>query len=352
MEGELSYLEDMRGKWQCCEWVKGNVIGSGSFGTVNLAIDTTTGSLFVVKSASSSAGIAALKNEADILHDLDSPYIVKCMGRDGGHGHGHGHGQCSLFFEYMGGGSISDMMHKFGGALQEKVIRLYTRQILLALTYLHDHNIVHSDIKCNNVLVAASGTLKLTDFGCAKRMRTSSWSTKGVGGTPLWMAPEVLQDQTRLDFAADIWSLGCTIIEMATGRPPWTSSASPSNNPMAALLKISQGHEIPDFPKTFSPEGVDFLSRCLDRDPRRRWSSEMLLDHPWLRTGDVALSPTSVLDVTAYDSDCHTDEEEEDADDEFVRTRMPFSMKKLHSRNVASEDHSEASDGWITVRSR
>ncbi|XP_057809203.1 mitogen-activated protein kinase kinase kinase 18-like [Salvia miltiorrhiza] len=337
---ELSYLEDMRGKWQCCEWLKGDVIGSGSFGTVNLAIDTTTGSLFVVKSATTEAGIASLKNEADILHNLDSPYIVKCMGKDGGDA-----GKCSLFFEYMGGGSISDMMQKFGGALQEKVIRLYTRQILLGLNYLHRNGIVHSDIKCNNVLVGASGTVKLTDFGCAKRKKNHCKGT--IGGTPLWMAPEVLRDQS-LDFAADIWSLGCTVIEMATGRPPWPCGEH--NNPMAAMLRISQGDDLPDFPADFSAGGLDFLSRCLDRDPSKRWSSEMLLDHPFLRMGDVALSPTSVLDVAAgYDSDscCSSDDE----DDEFAR-RIPFSMKlKLQSRN-ASEDHSDASDGWITVRTR
>lgn len=335
---EMSYLEDMRGKWQCCEWLKGQVIGSGSFGTVNLAIDTTTGSLFVVKSATTEAGFAALKNEAHILHNLDSPYIVKCMGKDGGTS------KCSLFFEYMGGGSISDMMHKFGGALQEKVIRLYTRQILMGLNYLHRNDIVHSDIKCNNILVGASGIVKLTDFGCAKRK--TDCPCKGIGGTPLWMAPEVLRDG-NLDFAADIWSLGCTVIEMATGRPPWDAS-----NPVATMLRISQGHKLPGFPTNFSAEGLDFLSKCLDRDPCRRWSSEMLLDHPFVRMRDVALSPTSVLDIAGYDSDCRTDDE----DDEFVR-RIPFSMKlgsqhnKLQSKNALG-DHSEASDGWITVRTR
>ncbi|KAG6406369.1 hypothetical protein SASPL_133969 [Salvia splendens] len=332
--GELSYLEDMRGKWQCCEWLKGHVIGSGSFGTVNLAVDTSTGSLFVVKSATTDAGISSLKNEADILHDLDSPYIVKCMGKDG-----H-----TLFFEYMGGGSISDMMHKFGGALQEKLIRLYTRQILLGLDFLHRSGIVHSDIKCNNVLVSASGTVKLTDFGCAQRTPPC----RGIGGTPLWMAPELLQGH-NLDFASDIWSLGCTVIEMATGRPPWDG---PSDNPMAAMLKISQGHELPRFPANFSPEGLDFLSRCLDRDPRKRWSSEMLLDHPFLRIGDVALSPTSVLDVAAgYDSDCcHTtdDDEDDDGNDDGFARVVPFSMEP---RNGWEDDQSEASsDGWITVR--
>ncbi|KAG6408689.1 hypothetical protein SASPL_131708 [Salvia splendens] len=284
--GELSHLEDMRGKWQCCEWLKGHVIGSGSFGTVNLAIDTTTGSLFVVKSATTDAGISSLKNEADILHDLDSPYIVKCMGKDG-----H-----TLFFEYMGGGSISDMMHKFGGALQEKLIRLYTRQILLGLDFLHRSGIVHSDIKCNNVLVSASGSVKLTDFGCAQRTPPC----RGIGA-------------------------------LLSGWPPSSSRATTSTSHPTSGSR--QGHELPRFPANFSPEGLDFLSKCLDRDPRKRWSSGMLLDHPFLRMGDIALSPPASWTLLQV----------------MIRMVIPFSMKP---RNDWEDDQSEASseDGWITVR--
>lgn len=341
------------GKWQCCfpqpnEWVKGNVIGSGSFGTVHLAIDTVTGSFFVVKSARSEAGIASLENEAAILQTLNSPHIVRCIGKD------VSDSKCNLFFEYMGGGSIWDVMQKFGGVLREKVIRLYTREILHALDYLHGKGIVHSDIKCNNILLDASGTLKLSDFGCATRQ-----SCRGIGGTPLWMAPEVLRHEP-LRSAADIWSLGCTVIEMATGRPPWGDHVS--------LLDIAQGNELPLFPEHFSAEGVDFLCRCLHRDPRMRWSSQELLEHPFVtgedesfdcgavsRMGDFALSPTSVFDVANYDSDDRSDDDDDD-DDEFMG-RIPFSMKlglqqkKSHSK-YAWENHSEASDGWITVRTR
>lgn len=329
-------------KWQCSsEWVMGDVIGAGSFGTVHVAIDTVTGSLFVVKYANSDAAVASLDNEADILRNLDSPYIVKCMGKGD---------KRSLFFEYMGGGSVSDMIRKFGGAMPEKVIRLYTRQILLGLDYLHRNGVVHSDVKCKNVLVGASGAVKLTDFGCAKRKKKNSKpssSPSSCGGTPLWMAPEVVRCQ-ELDFAADIWSLGCTVIEMATGRPPWAAAAVA--NPMAVLLKIAEGSELPEFPPNLSAEGLDFLSRCLERNPSKRWSSRMLLDHPFVngesrsRLKDVALSPTSVLDIASYDSDDRTTDDDED--DEFVR-RVPFSTKFR-----PSESHSETSDGWITVRTR
>lgn len=338
---------------QPTEWLKGSLIGSGSFGTVHLAIDSATGGLFVAKSAKSAAGIKSLENEAEILEKLNSPHIITCIGKDAAFAKNNSVNY-SLFFEYMAGGSLSDVAQKFGGALNEKVTRLYTREILRGLKYLHENGIVHSDIKCRNVLLGASGAVKLADFGCAKYVdkKNSSLSHDGsVGGTPLWMAPEVLRNQ-GLDFAADIWSLGCTVIEMATGRPPWGCDAP--DNPMGMMLKIANGNEVPEFPGDFSEEGLDFLSKCLERDPAKRWTSEKLLEHPFVKPAparkidpessrkdgrDDAVSPTSVLDVAGYDSD---------SDDEFAG-RIPFS-EKLCFREKGNRQ--EGWDDWITVRSR
>ncbi|KAL3843643.1 hypothetical protein ACJIZ3_001046 [Penstemon smallii] len=303
----------MAGMWPI-EWVKGKIIGSGSFGTVSLAMDNATGALFVAKSAESEAGIMSLKHEANILDNLDSPYIIKCIGSDLSNGE-NGKKEYSLFFEYMAGGSLSDVAQKFGGALDEKVIRLYTREILHGLKYLHKNGIVHSDVKCKNVLLGLSGTVKLADFGCAKKLTNKKPNTKIssrdlIGGTPLWMAPEVLRNE-GLDFSADIWSLGCTVIEMATGKQPWGNDMS---NPMAEVLKIAKGNEVPKFPGHLSLEGFDFLAKCLERDPRKRWTSEKLLGHPFVAgenfspRNEDAFSPAGVLDVRNYDTD---------SDDEF-----------------------------------
>lgn len=341
--------EDMAGKKQCLptDWLTGNVIGSGAFGTVHLAMDTTTGSLFVVKSARSTAGIVSLKNEANLLQNLDSPHIIKCMGKD------VSNEKCSLFFEHMGGGSLSDLVQKFGGSLNEKVIRLYTREILLGLKYLHKQGIVHCDIKCRNILLGASGAVKLADFGCGRRL-TDDRSCKGVGGTPLWMAPEVVRNE-QLDFSADIWSLGCTVIEMAIGGPAWRADSS---NPMAMMLRIATGDEVPDFPEHFSPKGLDFLAKCLERDPRKRWTSEELLLHPFMSqtttthvSKATALSPTSVFDVASYDDDSDYDSD----DDEIESGGVPMFSTKccLEDMKSASENVlEESSDGWITVRTR
>ncbi|KAF5444422.1 hypothetical protein F2P56_036899 [Juglans regia] len=121
------------------------------------------------------------------------------------------------------------------------------------------------------------------------------------------MAPEVLRNE-GLDFASDIWSLGCTVIEMAIGRPPWDDKLF---NPMAAVLKIACSDVTPQFPTQFSKEGLDFLAKCLEREPERRWIAEKLLNHPFVSRNSTrthtrpepACSLASIFDFGIYDSE-------------------------------------------------
>lgn len=337
------------------EWVKGRAVGAGSFGIVNLAMNKFTGELFAVKSALSGHGLQSLENEADILENLDSPFIIQCLGRELSY-ESNGEQRLNLFMEFMAGGSLADVAEKFGGSLDESVIRLYTREILEGLKYVHKNGIAHGDLKCKNVLVGSSGNIKLADFGCSKRISSSkidadsklSWQT--ICGTPLWTAPEVLRNE-GLGFASDIWSLGCTIIEMATGRPPWGDKIS---NPMAAVLKIACGNEVPQFPKQFSKDGLDFLANCFQRDPTKRWTSAELLNHPFvlkmLRNED-ADSPVSILDIGLYESDYDSDELAK-VIEKRQRSRFP-SLNRQRSRKGrrCRENDWTSSENWITVRS-
>jgi len=343
------------------EWVKGKLIGSGSFGCVHLAMSKATGGLFVVKSTQSGAGINALENEASILQSLNSQYIIRCLGQDlssGGH-------KLNVFMEYMAGGSLSDVAEKFGGVLEEEVIQLYAREILLGLKYLHENGIVHCDLKCKNVLLGSSGDIKLADFGCAKRLKEikangvrAAGSWQSIGGTPLWMAPEVLRDE-GMDFASDIWSFGCTVVEMGTGRPPWSDEIS---NPMAAVLKIACSSETPKFPTQFSKEGVDFLDKCFKRDPRGRWTAEELLNHPFVSRNSMrrhtrkqqhTCSPASIFDIGIHDSNDYDDSESTNGDE--LPSKNPFSRSCGETERTARRELAESdlasSEIWITVRS-
>lgn len=139
------------------------------------------------------------------------------------------------------------------------------------------------------------GNVKLADFGCCQKvdiLRKKDKTHKslsfrqhvGLGGTPLWMAPEVLKGE-RLDYSVDIWSFGCTIIEMATGKPPkWGNNNNNimSDNHMVTVLNIITCKENPRLPENFSKNGLDFLKRCLQRNPKKRWTAQELLVHPFL----------------------------------------------------------------------
>ncbi|XP_004230432.1 mitogen-activated protein kinase kinase kinase 18-like [Solanum lycopersicum] len=343
------------------KWLKGKVIGSGSFGSVHLAMDKATGGFFVLKSTESEAGFKCLENEIEILEDLDSPHIVKFIGKDLSF-EANGKRKLSLFLEFMTGGSLADVAEKFGGSLDEEVICLYTKGILKGLRYLHENGIVHCDVKCKNILLGSSGEIKLADLGCAKRIKdyyhevkcnTKSLS-KSTGGTPLWMAPEILRNE-ELDFAADIWSLGCTIIEMATGKTPWGGDIC--TNPLAAVMKIACTNEMPQFPSNFSDVGLDFLAKCLERDSKKRWNVEQLLHHPFVSKGTsvknnnfkVASTPASVLDGGIFSEMDFSDDLSSSDEDEYTSGNA-LRDRGFWNSTRGGEMDLELSESWINVR--
>ncbi|KVH87384.1 mitogen-activated protein kinase kinase kinase 17-like [Cynara cardunculus var. scolymus] len=343
------------------EWVRGKMIGSGSFGVVHLAINKSNGSLFVVKSSDSQEGNQSLQNEANVLASLDSPYIVQCLGKEVSVGENGGHPKTNLFIEYMAAGSLGDVAEKLGGKLDEGVIRVYTQEILKGLKYLHDNGIVHGDLKCQNVLLGSNGNVKLADLGCARRLRSNATTgnRKFLCGTPLWMAPEVLRNEA-LDFSADIWSLGCTVIEMATGKSPWGELGV--SNTMAAILKIASSNELPSFPREFPKSGLDFLNKCLVRNPERRSTVDELLNHPFIKGETKAkkpeyehmFSPLSVLDIGLGD-DGYESEDSDELEETKLRSKIPFSVrcyeKQKSPKHHTESDQMVSQENWVTIRS-
>lgn len=287
-------------------WIRGKLLGAGAFGSVNLAINREDGGVFAVKSVVANTGsevaVRALENEISLLQELDSSYVVRCLGSDWTQEGGEL--KRNVFLEYMPEGCLTDFVKQFGG-LDEHLLRTYARSIVEGIDYLHSRGIVHCDVKGKNVLVG-HGSVKLTDFGSAKRVTTDGDLVNcAVNGTPLWMAPEVVR-QVEQGPASDIWSLGCTVVEMATGRAPWSNLEG--MNHLVALYHIGCTDDLPAVPSSLSDEAHDFLSHCFQRDPRRRWTSAQLLDHPFLTTrAPVALktpaSPVSVMEFPSDSSD-------------------------------------------------
>jgi mitogen-activated protein kinase kinase kinase 3 len=149
-----------------------------------------------------------------LLSQLSHPNIVQYYGSD------LSNETLSVYLEYVSGGSIHKLLQEYG-PFGEAVLRSYTAQILSGLAYLHGRNTVHRDIKGANILVDPNGDIKLADFGMAKHISAYT-SIRSFKGSPYWMAPEVIMNSNGYSLSVDIWSLGCTILEMATAKPPWS----------------------------------------------------------------------------------------------------------------------------------
>ncbi|XP_031117275.1 mitogen-activated protein kinase kinase kinase 18-like [Ipomoea triloba] len=286
------------------EWSRGPIIGRGSSATVFLAADASSGELFAVKSAEfSDSGL--LQKEKSILSQLDSPHVIKCLGFDI---------TCeenkvmyNVLLEYVSGGTLCDVVKKLGSCVSEPMIRFCAREVLLGIEYLHSKGIVHCDLKGRNVLVSEDGAVKIADLGCAKLVGNGGVVSSGFSGTPAFMAPEVARGEEQ-GFAADIWAFGCTIIEMASGSSPWPEM----DDPVSALYRIGYSEDaVPEFPGWISGEAKDFLSKCLNRNAKDRWSATELLHHPFLQNPNSnpekleilpRNSPTSVIDQGFWES--------------------------------------------------
>lgn len=187
-----------------------------------------------------------------------------------------------IYFFFVG--NIQSIYSKFG-ALPERTIKLYTRQILHGLEYLHQNRVIHMDLKGSNIFIDSNGKVKLTNFGCSSEIERTLTSGKkmekeALKGSAPWMAPEVIKD-SRYGRRADIWALGCTVLEMATGKAPW--SQYNIDNQITLFMQIALSDQIPEIPEHLSDNLKDFLVTCLQRDPRKRPYAAELLSHAFLQ---------------------------------------------------------------------
>ncbi|KAJ0696978.1 putative mitogen-activated protein kinase kinase kinase STE-STE11 family [Helianthus annuus] len=273
---EVEYSLSPNGPLKCtfANWQKGDFLGRGSYGTVYEGY-TENGVFFAVKEVSlldeGSQGnpcIVQLEQEISLLSQFQHENIVRYLGTD------TGDGKLYIFLELITKGSLANLYHKY--CLGDSQVSAYTRQILGGLNYLHERNVVHRDIKCANILVDASGSVKLADFGLAKATKLND--IKSCKGTPYWMAPEVVNRKSNgYGLSADIWSLGCTVLEMLTRKIPYSHLEG-----MQALFRIGRG-ELPPIPETLSLEARDFILKCLQVNQNDRPTAAQLLMHPFVK---------------------------------------------------------------------
>ncbi|XP_074667151.1 mitogen-activated protein kinase kinase kinase 1-like isoform X1 [Strix aluco] len=265
------------------EWLKGQQIGLGAFSSCYQAQDVRTGTLMAVKqvmyvrntSSEQEEVVEALREEIRMMSHLNHPNIIRMLGAT------CEKNNYNLFIEWMAGGSVAHLLSKYG-AFKESVIINYTDQLLRGLSYLHENQIIHRDVKGANLLIDSTGhRLRIADFGAAARL-----ASKGTGagefqgqllGTIAFMAPEVLRGQ-QYGRSCDVWSVGCVVIEMACAKPPW--NAEKHSNHLALIFKIASATTAPSIPSHLSPGLRDVTLRCLELQPQDRPPSRELLKHP------------------------------------------------------------------------
>ncbi|KAG7310205.1 hypothetical protein JYU34_004759 [Plutella xylostella] len=259
------------------KWQRGLKIGQGTFGKVYTVINTETGQLLAMKELAVGAGDRRLPracNELRVLEGVTHPHLVRY------HGAELHREEMLIFMELCVEGSLEALVATSGG-LPEPTVRKYTKQLVSAILELHNRQIAHRDIKSGNIFLTNEGhCLKLGDFGCAVKIRANTTAVgelQGTVGTQAYMAPEVFMKSSGHGRAADIWSLGCVVTEMASGKRPF----SEYDSNYQIMFVVGMGGR-PEPPASLSAEGAAFCRSCLTHEPEARPAAHELATHHFL----------------------------------------------------------------------
>ncbi|XP_050677990.1 mitogen-activated protein kinase kinase kinase 4 [Leptidea sinapis] len=260
------------------KWQRGLKIGAGTFGKVYTVVNTESGQVLAMKELNIGAGdrraLQRAANELAVLQGVVHPHLVRYYGCE------LHREEMLIFMELCVEGSLEALVLT-SGALAEHTTRRYTKQLVAALRELHGRSIAHRDVKSGNIFLTNDGhCLKLGDFGCAVKIRantTAPGELQGFVGTQAYMAPEVFMKSSGHGRAADIWSLGCVVTEMASGKRPFPEYDSNYQ----IMFVVGMGGR-PHVPHSLSPEGREFCGACLTHDPHDRPAADALALHHFL----------------------------------------------------------------------
>jgi len=310
------------------KWTLGSRIGKGSFGSVYTCM-AQDGTLLAVKIVHAEKAVMKdIRREIDLLKKCCHPNIVAYRGSE------VKNSNLYIFQEWVPGGSVTSLLSRFG-PFSLSVTRAYLAQVLAGLAYLHDHQVLHRDIKgaslkdlhrielqasaavfyslvCSsylfttgsNILVNDLGIVKLADFGASKivsQIKNGMMMTMTLRGTPYFMAQEVFEE--RYGFESDIWSVGCVAIQMVTGTPPWKNLGI--NNPVLLYNHIKSHEGPPTFQFAHSnavaveENFMAMLTRCFQKIPKNRPTAGEMMDEPFFLQRDYSIDETAGASITS-----------------------------------------------------
>lgn len=273
-------------------WQRGNKIGEGQFGTVYACINLNSGLVMAMKEIRfKSNDVQTMKTLADEISNIEGIKHENLVQFYGVELHKK---EILIFMEFCGDKSSLDRISRESSGLPEELVRTYTNSLLKAVDVLHDNKIIHRDIKGANIFLKPTKDgktiLKLGDFGCSVKfhsdpntVNTKAFVANDFKGTLAFMAPEVIITAdiqgAGYTFKADVWSVGCVVIEMMTGKRPWHAI---KDIPLV-INKVCNLREHPPYPNEINKEARDFLDRCFLFDPNERSSANELLNHSFAR---------------------------------------------------------------------
>ncbi|KAA0059705.1 mitogen-activated protein kinase kinase kinase ANP1-like [Cucumis melo var. makuwa] len=333
-------------------WVPVKVLGQGSYGVVCLAkqssairkkSDSNLPYYFAVKLSPLQHNSSLLWEEQVLKQFKDCPEIVQYLGSEITRGRDIRNDHVDFYtlkLEYAAGGTLDDLIEQ-RDKLPEAEVKDYLRMILKGLSCIHSKGFVHVDLKPNNILAFPQSDgkmkLKIADFGQAERSKyrvddqhkqyppcCSSFKFKG---TPRYMSPESVVFNEVND-ADDIWSLGCILVKMISGKSAWDDCKDSKQ----LMIKLLDNKIMPTIPGELSEQGKDFIKKCFIRNYKERWTAEMLLQHPYLNEENEAPMNNKNEATMKKDNEATMQKDDEatvDASCCFNKLIFKFSIAKL-----------------------